>query len=58
MRNSLKEAYRYLFEQDDDEQIETPKTEETPKKESKQKLSNLFKKSYPEFLSLLWMLIL
>lgn len=53
MRNSLKEAYRYLFEQDDDEQIVTPKVEETPKKESKQKLSNLFKKSYPEFVPLL-----
>jgi len=53
MKNSLKEAYRYLFEQDDDEQLAPEKTEAPQKKESKQKLSNLFKKSYPEFVPLL-----
>jgi hypothetical protein len=53
MRNSLKEAYRYLFEQDDDKQLVPEKTEAPQKKESKQKLSNLFKKSYPEFVPLL-----
>jgi len=51
MKNSLKEAYRFLFEGEDPEQapIQASVTDEKPR----QKLSSLFKKSYPKFVPLL-----
>ncbi len=53
MKNSLKNAFYYLFEQE--EKDLTPKKEDENKnnKRQKQKLSMLFKKSYPEFVPLL-----
>lgn len=47
MKNTLREAFNYLFEQENDEQ------QNSNKPTSKQKLSSLFKKSYPEFVPLL-----
>jgi len=43
MSNSLKKAYSFLFENEEKEVV--------ARKESKQKLSSLFKKSYPDFVN-------
>lgn len=51
MSNSLKNVYSFLFEGEKKELID--KKEKIEKTESKQKLSSLFKKSYPEFVEAL-----
>ncbi len=55
MKRTLYEAFSYLFEQEDDENetIKNQVNDESKPKVSSQKLSNLFKKSYPEFVPLL-----
>ncbi len=55
MRVSLREAFSHLFEQDDDENvaIQQQNQDDVKPESPKQKLSSLFKKSYPEFVPLL-----
>jgi hypothetical protein len=54
MKHSLKEAYRFLFEQDEEPAAQPPPIKKTETDEKpRQKLSNLFKKSYPEFVPFL-----